>query len=81
VSRRRQRKREEVWMIGPRDHMVRRIYLTGRHSETVKPSWFGESISGRKSGYDSGEIRRRACEEFCSSTCRGMPLLPPGGEG
>jgi hypothetical protein len=37
-------KPEEVWMIWQRDHMVRRIYLTGRHSETVKPSWFGESI-------------------------------------
>jgi hypothetical protein len=37
-------KPEEVWMIWQRDHMVRRIYLTDRHSETVKPSWFGESI-------------------------------------
>jgi hypothetical protein len=35
---------EEVWMIWQRDHMVRRIYLTDRHSETVTPSWFGESI-------------------------------------
>ncbi len=35
---------EEVWMIWQRDHMVRRIYLTDRHSEVVKPSWFGESI-------------------------------------
>jgi hypothetical protein len=33
-----------VYMIWQRDHMVRRIYLTDRHSETVKPSWFGESI-------------------------------------
>jgi hypothetical protein len=37
-------KPEEVWMIWQRDHMVRRIYLTDRHSETVQPSWFGESI-------------------------------------
>jgi len=35
---------KEVWMIWQRDHMVRRIYLTGRHSQDVKPSWFGESI-------------------------------------
>jgi hypothetical protein len=34
----------EVWMIWQRDHMVRRIYLTDMHSETLKPSWFGESI-------------------------------------
>jgi hypothetical protein len=34
----------EVWMIWQRDHMVRRIYMTDKHSETVKPSWFGESI-------------------------------------
>ena len=31
-------------MIWQRDHMVRRIYLTDKHSEVVKPSWFGESI-------------------------------------
>src|ERR1700726_3345825 len=35
---------KQVWMIWQRDHMVRRIYLTDQHSETVKPSWFGESI-------------------------------------
>lgn len=34
----------EVWMIWQRDHMVRRIYMTDKHSEIVKPSWFGESI-------------------------------------
>jgi hypothetical protein len=34
----------EVWMIWQRDHMVRRVYLTDRHSEGIKPSWFGESI-------------------------------------
>jgi hypothetical protein len=37
-------KPDEVWMIWQRDHMVRRIYLTHKHSEVVKPSWFGESI-------------------------------------
>ena len=33
----------------------RRIYMTDKHSEHVKPSWFGESI-GR---YENGEVRRR----------------------
>src|SRR5499427_4122052 len=37
-------KPEQIWMIWQRDHMVRRIYMTDKHSETVKPSWFGESI-------------------------------------
>jgi hypothetical protein len=35
---------EKVWMIWETDHMVRRIYMTDQHSETVRPSWFGESI-------------------------------------
>jgi hypothetical protein len=35
---------EQVWMIWETDHMVRRIYMTGQHAETVRPSWFGESI-------------------------------------
>jgi hypothetical protein len=43
---------KEVWMIWQRDHMVRRIYLTDRHSEGVKPSWFGESIGH----YENGEL-------------------------
>ena len=43
---------KEVWMIWQRDHMVRRVYLTDRHSATVKPSWFGRSI-GR---YDNGDL-------------------------
>jgi hypothetical protein len=33
-----------VYMIWQRDHMVRRIYLTDKHSENIKPSWFGDSI-------------------------------------
>jgi hypothetical protein len=41
---------KQVWMIWQRDHMVRRIYLTDRHSETVKPSWFGESIGHYENG-------------------------------
>src|SRR5271156_5332477 len=41
---------KEVWMIWQRDHMVRRIYLTDQHSESVKPSWFGESIGHYENG-------------------------------
>jgi hypothetical protein len=41
---------KEVWMIWQRDHMVRRIFLTDRHSESVKPSWFGESIGHYENG-------------------------------
>ena len=40
----------EVWMIWQRDHLVRRIYLTDKHSENVKPSWFGESIGHYEGG-------------------------------
>jgi hypothetical protein len=43
---------KEVWMIWQRDHLVRRIYMTDKHSESVRPSWFGESI-GR---YADGEL-------------------------
>ena len=39
-----------VYMIWQRDHMVRRIYLTDKHSENVKPSWFGESIGHYENG-------------------------------
>jgi len=41
-----------VWMIWQRDHMVRRVSLTDKHTADVKPSWFGESI-GR---YEKGEL-------------------------
>lgn len=41
---------EEVWMIWQRDHMVRRIFLTDKHSESVTPSWFGESIGHYENG-------------------------------
>ena len=39
-----------VYMIWQRDHMVRRIYHTDKHSENVKPSWFGESIGHYENG-------------------------------
>src|ERR1700674_5707199 len=29
---------KEVWMIWQRDHMVRRVYLTDKHSDNLKPS-------------------------------------------
>src|SRR5579883_1376097 len=41
---------KEVWMIWQRDHLVRRIYLTDKHSDNVKPSWFGESIGHYENG-------------------------------
>jgi len=41
---------KEVWMMWQRDHMVRRVYLTGKHSANVKPSWFGESIGHYENG-------------------------------
>jgi len=40
----------QVWMIWETDHMVRRIYMTDRHSETVRPSWFGDSIGHYENG-------------------------------
>jgi hypothetical protein len=40
----------QVWMVWETDHMVRRIYMTDRHSESVKPSWFGESIGHYENG-------------------------------
>jgi hypothetical protein len=41
---------KEVWMIWQRDHMVRRVFLTGKHSESVTPSSFGESIGHYENG-------------------------------
>ena len=40
----------EVWMIWQRDHMVRRVFLTDKHSAEVKQSWFGESIGHYENG-------------------------------
>jgi len=41
---------KEVWMMWQRDHMVRRIFLTDKHSEHITPSWFGESIGHYENG-------------------------------
>jgi hypothetical protein len=41
---------KEVWMIWQRDHMVRRVFLTDKHSDHVRPSWFGESIGHYEGG-------------------------------
>jgi hypothetical protein len=41
---------KQVWMIWERDHFARRVYLTDKHSEHVKPSWFGESIGHYEGG-------------------------------
>lgn len=40
----------QVLMIWQRDHMVRRIYLTDKHSSDIKHSWFGESIGHYENG-------------------------------
>ena len=40
----------QVWMIWQTDHIVRRIYLSDQHSESVRPSWFGESIGHYEGG-------------------------------
>jgi hypothetical protein len=45
-------KPKAVYMVWQRDSLVRRIFLTDKHSEHVKPTWFGESI-GR---YENGEL-------------------------
>src|SRR6201987_769105 len=41
---------KEIWMMWQRDHMVRRVFLTDRHSEHVTPSWFGDSIGHYENG-------------------------------
>jgi hypothetical protein len=40
---------EKVLLVWQGDHQVRHVYLTDKHSENVKPSWYGESI-GRYEG-------------------------------
>jgi hypothetical protein len=40
----------EVWMMWQRDHMWRRVTLDVKHSDDVKPSWFGESIGHYENG-------------------------------
>jgi hypothetical protein len=39
-----------VYIVWQRDHFVRRIDLTEKHSDNVKPSWFGESIGHYENG-------------------------------
>ncbi len=39
-----------VYMLWQRDHWVRRIHMTDKHSENVKPSWFGELIGWYENG-------------------------------
>ena len=41
-----------VYMVWQRDHMVRHIFMTDKHSPNLKPSWFGESIGH----YENGEL-------------------------
>jgi hypothetical protein len=41
---------KEVWMMWQRDHVVRRVFLTDKHSAHIKPSWFGESIGHYENG-------------------------------
>ena len=41
-----------VHMVWERDSLLRRIYMTDRHSDHVNPSWFGESIGK----YENGEL-------------------------
>lgn len=41
--------KDKVTIIYQRDHQVRQIFLTDKHSEKVAPSWYGESI-GRYEG-------------------------------
>src|SRR5258708_34604562 len=37
-------------MMWQRDHMVRRVFLTDKHSKNLTPSWFGESIGHYENG-------------------------------
>ena len=39
-----------VYMMWQRDQHVRRIVLTDKHSEDIKPTWFGESIGRYEDG-------------------------------
>jgi hypothetical protein len=41
---------KEVLMIWPPNSEVRHVYLTDKHSETLKASWFGESIGHYENG-------------------------------
>ena len=39
-----------IYMMWQRDQHVRRIRLTDKHSEDIKPTWFGESIGRYENG-------------------------------
>jgi len=39
-----------VTLIWQEDHMVRHIYMTDKHPNDVKPSWFGDSIGHYENG-------------------------------
>ena len=39
-----------IYMMWQRDQHVRRIVLTDKHSEDIKPTWFGESIGHYENG-------------------------------
>jgi hypothetical protein len=39
-----------IYMMWQRDQHVRRIVLTDKHSEDIKPTWFGESIGRYENG-------------------------------
>ncbi len=39
-----------VYMMWQRDHMVRRVKLTDKHSGEVAPTWFGDSIGHYENG-------------------------------
>jgi hypothetical protein len=36
--------KDKVLIMYQRDHLVRHVYMNQKHSDGVKPSWFGESI-------------------------------------
>ena len=41
---------KKVLIVWQRNSLVRHIFLTDRHSDNVKPSWFGESIGHYENG-------------------------------
>ena len=61
-------------MIWQTDHMVRRIYMTDQHSETVKPSWFGESI-GHYEGDDTLVVDTIGLQPATASSTGSAPRI------
>jgi hypothetical protein len=41
---------KKITMTWQGDHMVRTVHLTDKHSDNIKPSWFGESIGRYENG-------------------------------